>query len=1008
MKKILRCVLALNLFVAVLLSATLRFDISANTQDIVSRKEKMKGVWVASVVNIDYPRKQTPNASILKQEADSLIKQAKDMGFNTIFLQVRPTSDALYKSRIFPWSKWLTGKENLAPSDGFDPLEYFVRRAHEESMELHAWLNPYRITKRKNGEKNYTVSMLSENHPARLNPHLVVQDQGNLYYDPALPEARKLIIDGIKEIIENYRVDGIHFDDYFYPSRGFKDDKSYAKYGNGMDKADWRRENVNTLLRDIHKTIKEINPRVSFGISPFGIWDNKKSNPRGSNTRGNSSYSAHYADSLAWIDGGYIDYILPQIYWHIGFSVADYKTLVNWWASQVRGKDVDLYIGIGAYKSSDKRYGEIWHDGSEIIRQFDLNKTIKEISGEVLFSMRSMQSNMKLYNLVKKAYYESSHYVPKYKANIQRPYYDIEVNQSYYYLGGISDPNYPLYINDILVKNRSDKGFFSLKVDLDFGKNTFVLKNGPQNSPLASEIKRVITRTKEKPMKSSALNYKKNLFEKAEFEKETLFPNRFELLRKNSLVKLSCIAPKGSVVTVNIRNKKIKLEELKNQAAEVSLEKSKFVKTIKPYDLLDVKFDNDDLSDSASFINYGKLEYSAVHNGKSFSSKSSHALVLAKDRARFFGKVIKDDVDLRLTANPSDGSAEILQKGMIEEIRETVGDKYKLVSGRYVSVDAMSVFFALDDYMDHLQFASHKVEDSREILNFKTREKLAYIPRLESGKLILEVPGIAKADKLEFAEGSILKDSTVSISKNRAIYEISLSEPEKYNGSYTKYEDGFAKLIINKRQSISSFYKPLEKIKLVIDPGHGGSDHGAIGLLGLEYSEKKYNLFFSKLLKEKLLEKGAKVVLTRKKDELISLYQRLRFAIKEKPDLFISVHANSVHLGNPKVEGFSVYYSKDHSKEFANLLQENVLRGLGPVDRGVMRDDFYVIRSDEFPSVLLEPAFMPSPNDMDWLIDFTKQEQYANEIVRTIMIYFGKGDSDEKNKFTNNSLHNFI
>lgn len=195
---------------------------------------ELRGVWVSSVANIDYPKTQTTSAVLLKREADFIVKKAKEAGLNAIFLQVRPTADALYQSDIFPYSKWLTGTQGLAPEDGFDPLAYFIEICHKEGMELHAWINPYRIAKNVGGRAG--IAALTESHPAKLHPEWVVAHEGSLYFDPALPEVRKLIVDGVAEIVEKYEVDGIHFDDYFYPGTDFEDGESYENYASGQDK----------------------------------------------------------------------------------------------------------------------------------------------------------------------------------------------------------------------------------------------------------------------------------------------------------------------------------------------------------------------------------------------------------------------------------------------------------------------------------------------------------------------------------------------------------------------------------------------------------------------------------------------------------------------------------------------------------------------------------------------------------------------------------------------------
>ncbi len=361
----------------------------------------LRGVWVSSVLNLDYPSKAGLSVDELRAEADSIIAVCRETGMTAVFLQVRPCADALYNSSIFPSSIYLTG-ESSYDTLAFDPLEYFIEQAHRYGIELHAWINPYRVT--KYGDKDY--ERISESSPAKLHPeYLLKTADGNRFFNPALPEVRQLICDGVSEILENYAVDGIHLDDYFYPDSAYDDSAAYAEYGAGFGDADeWRRENVNMLVRQLHDLIKETAPSVSFGISPRGIWANNYDDARGSATRGNGSFTSIYCDSLRFIEEGWVDYICPQIYWNIGYSVADYEILVPWWANAVRGTDVKLYIGMADYRTDGASEGSAWYGTAELKRQHELNKTYPEISGEVHFRYGTIAENPSLIELYSELY----------------------------------------------------------------------------------------------------------------------------------------------------------------------------------------------------------------------------------------------------------------------------------------------------------------------------------------------------------------------------------------------------------------------------------------------------------------------------------------------------------------------------------------------------------------------------------------------------------------------------
>lgn len=350
--------------------------------------EEMRAVWVATVLNIDYPSKKALPVDTLKNETDYIIQKSKEMGMNAIVFQVRPTGDAFYESDIFPWSEYLTGSQGVAPEGGFDPLAYWIEQAHANDMELHAWINPYRVSHAST--KRSSVDTLALKNPARKNPSWVVAYKDGLYYDPGLPETQQLVIDGVKEILQKYEVDGIHLDDYFYPGKDFPDSATYALYGGTMSKDDWRRSNVDSLIQGIQTAVEETKPEVQYGISPFAIWQNASSSALGSDTKGNESYSIMYADTRKWVKEGWLDYICPQIYWQMGFNIADYEKVLTWWEEVCRGTDVDLYIGQAAYRESEKQSG--WQ--GEIVRQLKRNEQSDIVKGSIFFSFKSLENTL--------------------------------------------------------------------------------------------------------------------------------------------------------------------------------------------------------------------------------------------------------------------------------------------------------------------------------------------------------------------------------------------------------------------------------------------------------------------------------------------------------------------------------------------------------------------------------------------------------------------------------------
>jgi len=300
-------------------------------------KREFRGAWI-QCVNGQFMGMGTEQMQrLLTSQLDSL----QQVGINAIIFQVRPEGDALYQSAFEPWSRYLTGKQGQAPSPMWDPLQFMIDECHRRNMELHAWINPYRA--RTKG----TVEMASY-HPAKLYPDRFIEYEGQLFFDPGQPENRKYICKVVADIVERYDVDAIHMDDYFYPypvnGVPFNDDVTFARYGRGFaDRGDWRRDNVNQLIREVQSTVRGLKPWVKFGVSPFGIWRNKKSDPEGSETNGLQNYDQLYADVLLWVNEGWVDYNIPQVYWEIGHPAADYATLVGWWAGKASNRP--LFIG---------------------------------------------------------------------------------------------------------------------------------------------------------------------------------------------------------------------------------------------------------------------------------------------------------------------------------------------------------------------------------------------------------------------------------------------------------------------------------------------------------------------------------------------------------------------------------------------------------------------------------------------------------------------------------------
>ncbi|MDR3287592.1 MAG: family 10 glycosylhydrolase [Prevotellaceae bacterium] len=340
-----------------------------------NNKRALRGVWIATVANIDFPTKPGLSVEKQKEEMIFLLDKVKSHNMNTIILQIRPAADAFYNSQLEPSSRWLTGKQGA--DVGYDPLQFAIDECHKRGLYIHAWINPFRITGDTILNKTF-----AKNHIIHRHPEWTISYRKEKFFNPGLDEVREFTCRVVKDIVSNYDIDALHVDDAFYPwvvkEQEFPDSRTFAKYPRGFtNREDWRRNNVNLLVQEISKTIKSIKPWVEFGISPSGV--------------STHNYNSLYADVSLWQKEGWIDYVLPQLYFNIGFSAADYAVWIDWWAKNDYGTIV--YAGLAPYKVSKQAKQTAWHTSEEIIRQINLNRKYPNLKGEVFFSAKAIFKN---------------------------------------------------------------------------------------------------------------------------------------------------------------------------------------------------------------------------------------------------------------------------------------------------------------------------------------------------------------------------------------------------------------------------------------------------------------------------------------------------------------------------------------------------------------------------------------------------------------------------------------
>jgi uncharacterized lipoprotein YddW (UPF0748 family) len=370
---------------------------------------EFRGVWIATVDNIDWPAKKQYNVDSQKTEFIRQLDMHRSNGMNAVIVQVRPATDAFYPSPYEPWSQWLTGEQGKPPSPYYDPLAFTIEESHKRGFEYHAWCNPYRA--------NFSIgkASIAAAHITKLHPEWFLAYGGTLYFDPGNIDGQAWVVNVISDIVKRYDIDAIHMDDYFYPyriaGREFPDSASYRKYGNGMGKDEWRRSNVDSIIYKLSLAIKNEKPWVKFGISPFGVWRNKSQDPDGSDTQaGATNYDDLYADILLWTKNKWIDYVTPQLYWEIGFKRADYTVLLDWWSKHAYGRH--MYIGHGIYRAFENN--PPWKIKTQLPRQIEMLRKYPTIQGSVYFSSKTFYKNPNGWNdSLRNNYYKTPALIPE-------------------------------------------------------------------------------------------------------------------------------------------------------------------------------------------------------------------------------------------------------------------------------------------------------------------------------------------------------------------------------------------------------------------------------------------------------------------------------------------------------------------------------------------------------------------------------------------------------------------
>ena len=941
--------------------------------------EEMRGIWIASVININYPSKPGLTDTELKKELDSIVENAKDAGLNSVFFQVRPTTDALYPSEIFPYSKYVSGTQGVAPHNNFDSLAYILEKATACGIDVHAWVNPFRVTMYESDEDE-----LAPNNPAVLHPEYTVKyADGKTYLNPGIPEVRQLVVDGVKELATNYPgLAGIHFDDYFYPypsgDAEFDDEAYYNLYGAGMSKDDWRRLNVNTLVHDTYYALKGINPNIRFGVSPFGIWANSGSDTPvdGSTSSGLEAYSAMYCDALAWAKGGYVDYLIPQIYWSFGTSSAPFDNIARWWNRELDGTGVDYYIGHAAYKVAD--YGE-----NEIGIQVEFARNLIAYRGSVYYGYEAFANNS---SGLKDKITELNKYPVRYTENtdsetarIMNPVNNSTVASSNVTLVGKSNPALPLTVNGKKLSRTKD-GYFSLYETVSPGINVYTLEQNGVKTTHNINYKTVRQGTSSS---SSTLSG---------FVIEDVSPAGEAWYSTGDIIKVKCTAPSGCTVTAKIGGITINLEPTIKPSGNGKYLKEEYVGETSVYPLVN---ENESASLGTLMITATRGNETVTFNGALVKQMGIHAPVYAE--------VVKDYTHLKISPSSSFyDDYTPASVGMRDYVKSFVDNYYKLAFGGYVAAEDVKIvsgvylnenrIFSVKAYVNGTDTSNNKNNFTDVV--FECLENAPVNAVASKGKLSITFYNTASTvmpEPIVTANPLIKQITAISDETNKTVtYTVHLKNELNCYGYNVVYENGNIILRMKNPQSLSTIPgKPLTGKTVVIDPGHGGTDIGAPGCGSV--NESQLNLYIALYLEEELKALGANVLMTRTSEkQTVSLYERMDFLTAADPDFAISVHQNSIAQSSnaQKIRGYLGLYGTEAGKLLAKTVSSRICSELNRYERPYAYQQLAVARNHRFPSTLCEMCFISNVEEYQWSVTEGNTKRSAQAIAKGVIDYF--------------------
>ncbi len=931
---------------------------------LMNPDREVRGVWIASVSNINFPSKQGLSGAQLRAELDDIVATCEAANLNTIYFQVRPSGDALYQSSVFPVSAWLTGVQGSMLQDNLDPLAYIIDKAHEKGIAVYAWINPLRITVGNAASPQHDTAKLAANNPARLHPDwTIAYADGKLYYNPGMPEVRGLVADGITEIVKNYNVDGVVFDDYFYPSpikdASIGDDALYKKYGAGFANiADWRRDNINKLVEASYKAVKSANSNVQFGVAPGGIWRNETTAdgaPKngGSATNGYESYTSIYADTLAWVKGGYLDYVAPQIYWQFTTKAAPFDVLVRWWnAVMSEYPKVKLLISHGAYRTAE------WNSTTEISEQVAYARSEANYRGSTMYGYAAIKANtLGLRDTLAALYKDDIIYTDLVSdggaVQITSPSSGSATNYDSTYIIGKCDACYPLYMNGAPV-SVTKSGYFSVYTKLNVGVNKITFKQNGADTVFT------VTRNNASQTSTGTTSYAKL----DKYTVQNVSPTSDIAYSSGDSLNVSVYAPSKSTVTATLGGQTITLKPKILPPDNGTYMRELYTGTFTL-----------PKSPTWTVTDLGNITFSAKRGNESAAASGVSVKVLGFD-AVFAVNVKNNDSELKISTSSwyyDDYTPQAV--GMRDVAVRQDNGYYKLRCGGWIAESDVTAERGKSVPLAALNSAAMSADSKFTYLTLGVSQNVPLNGYVKDGTFYLTVyntnadnaqaPAV-KSDNLLFSQ--ITKNADKS--KNTVTFALKLKNSNNFYGFEWSYNsDGSVTIKFRNPQGLAAGDKPLTGKKILLDAGHGGAETGTTGPVPGK-TEAHFNLQIVLAAKKRLEELGAAVTLTRSDETTFKLSpDRLDFVNKINPDLCVSVHQNALDLNADitRVRGTVALYWASSGRLLSESVSKSVTSALGYYERNVTQQRLAMVRNPKFPSTLVEVSFLTCVEEVEKL-----------------------------------------